>query len=112
VLSVSNTLDITDWLRHQLLFEEHSFKRAGLLSGILTKCKLEDRNGLLSFLKAIFDRYAYYEDFQKLFQKYGSIDDIPFLEQKLSTLDNKVTARQITKVIEKLKNKKRIAKFP
>ncbi len=112
VISISKTTNVTDWLKSQLLNEEHSFGRAGLLDGIVPKGGFKTKDELREFLKAIFDKYAYYEYLQKLFQKYGSKDDVQFLEENASTMSNKRTAREVLKVAEKIRNKKREAKFP
>jgi hypothetical protein len=82
VLSISNTTDIKNWLLSQLLDKEHSFGRAGLLKGIVPKGQFKTQNELKKFLFEIFDKYSYYETFQKLVQRYSSIDDIHFIEQK------------------------------
>lgn len=112
VISISKTTDVTNWLRGQLLNEAHSFGRAGLLHGIVPKGGFTEKDELREFFKAIFDKYAYYESLQKLIQKYGFRDDISFLEQKAKEIENKRTAIEVLKVAEKLRNKKREAKFP
>lgn len=112
VLSVSNTTDIKDWLLSQLSDKEHSFGRAGLLDGIVPKGHFQTRDELKKFLFDIFDKYSYYEAFQKLVQKYSSTSDIPFIEQKAQEADSKTTARQLIKVAEKIRNRKRTPGFP
>ena len=111
VLSISKTYDIDKWLRDQLLNQEHSFKRAGLISGIVPKGKFQTKEELKAFLVEIFDKYSYYEDFLKLFQKYGPINDVPFLEQKSFEADTKRKSREILRIAEKIKNRRRIPKF-
>ena len=112
VLSIANTNDIRKWLLHQLLDNEHSFARAGLLSGIVPKGGFKTKEELKHFLFQIFDKYSYYEAFQKLVQKYSSISDIPFIEQKAIEADTKRKSRELMKVADKIRKRKRIPKFP
>lgn len=112
VLSISNTTDIKDWLLSQLLDKDHSFGRAGLLDGIVAKGNFQTKDELKQFLFKIFDKYSYYEDFQKLVQRYCSADDIPFIEQKAQEADTKTKVRQLMKVAEKIRTRKRMPGFP
>lgn len=112
VLSISNTTGIKDWLLTQLLDKEHSFGRAGLLDGIVPKGNFKTKDELKKFLFEIFDKYSYYESFQKLVQRYSSADDIQFIEQKAQEADTKTIARQLMKVAEKIRTRKRIPSFP
>lgn len=112
VLSISNTTDIKDWLLSQLLGKEHSFGRAGLLDGIVPKGHFKTKDELKKFLFEIFDKYSYYEAFQKLVQRYSLTDDIPFIELKAQEADTNTKARQLMKVAEKIRTRKRIPSFP
>jgi hypothetical protein len=112
VLSLTPTGNISGWLKYQLSHKPHSFGRAGLLDGIVPKGDFQSKEELKQFLIAIFDKYAYYEAFQRLFQKYGDPEDIPFLVLKSQQLENKRTAREIRKVADKISTRKRAARFP
>ena len=112
VLSITNSGDIGQWLIHQLLDNEHSFARAGLLDGIVPKGKFKTKEEIKDFLFQIFDKYSYYEAFQKLVQKYSLIGDIPFIEHKARQADTKRKSRELFKVAEKIKTRMRIPKFP
>ncbi len=112
VISTSNTTDIKDWLLPQLLDKEHSFGRAGLLDGIVPKGHFKTKDELKKFLFEIFDKYSSYEAFQKLVQRYSSTDDIHFVEQKAQEADTKTQARQLMKVAEKIRTRKRTPSFP
>lgn len=112
VLSISNTTDIKDWLLSQLLDKEHSFGRAGLLNGIVPKGHFKTKDELKKFLFEIFDKYSNYEAFQKLVERYSSAGDINFIEQKAQEADTKTKARQLMKVAEKIRTRKRIPSFP
>lgn len=112
VLSISKTTTIRNWLLKQLLNKEHSFARAGLLDGIVPKGGFETKEALRDFLFQIFDKYSYYETFQKLVQRYSSASDIPFIEQKAKGADTKRKARELLKVVDKIRTRKRIPKYP
>ena len=112
VLSFSNTTAIKDWLLSQLLDKEHSFGRAGLLGGIVPKGDFKTKDELKKFLFEIFDKYSYYETFQKLVQRYSSTDDIYFIEQKAQEANTIAKARQLMKVAEKIRTRKRTPSFP
>ncbi|MDP4265239.1 MAG: hypothetical protein Q8941_22115 [Bacteroidota bacterium] len=112
VLSIANTKDIREWLLHQLLDKEHSFARTGLLDGIVPKGGFKTKNELKEFLFQIFDKYSCYEIFQKLVQKYSSTEDIPFIEQKAIEADSKRKSRELLKVADRIRTRKRIPKFP
>jgi hypothetical protein len=112
VLSISNTTEIKNWLLSQLKDKEHSFGRAGLLDGIVPKGNFKTKEELKKFLFEIFDKYSYYEAFQKLVQRYSLTDDIPFIEQKAQDADTKSKARQLMKIAEKIRTRKRTPSFP
>jgi hypothetical protein len=112
VLAVSKTYNITNWLKNQLFIEPPSFEGAGFIWGLVPKGGFKTKAELIEFLKAIFSKYAYYDSFLKLFQKYGSKEDIPFLEQEAALQTNKKTEKEILKVVDKIRNRKREAKFP
>lgn len=112
VLSISNTYDIEQWLKNELLEKDHSFARAGLLKGIVPKGHFRTKKELKSFLYQIFDKYSNYETFQKLVQKYSMIDDIPFIEQKAEQAETKRKSKELFKVADKIRTRKRIPIFP
>lgn len=135
VLAVAKTKDISGWIQDQLLNQNYTFYRSSLLNSLEKKAGIKDAAELMIFLKKIFDKYAYFETYQKLFKKYADDNDIPFLEKKLlrpnfteylayeekSTFmfaENKMKnislkfQKEISKLIQAIKARKVIHKFP
>src|SRR6266700_1130687 len=96
VLATANTIDISEWIKDQLLKEVKSFERAGLVRGLFYKGNCKSNNELRRFLKLIFDKYPL--EVLELFKKVGTKDDITFLEQKAKNSDKKLS-REIEKII-------------
>jgi hypothetical protein len=135
VLAIAKTHDITNWFRDQLLLKKSAFERAGLLYGITNKAGITDRDELMGFLQHLFDKYSHFGTYQKLYQKYARLEDVIFLEQKLANPnltdfvkfveeadlifgDNKAKDvpkrfhREISKMVEKIKQRKKEFRFP
>jgi hypothetical protein len=112
VLSITNTTPIGDWLLSQLLDKEHSFARAGLLAGIVLKGNFSSSDELRSFLLKIFDKYCRYETFQKLIQKYAALEDVQIIEEKAAQIADKSTQKALQKVVDKIRARKRLSKYP
>lgn len=105
------------------------------MDGLVNKAGIKDREEFMQVLKVLFDKYSRFETYLKLYQKYAEADDIPFLEEKLKQPDltsyreyaiyadahfggkqaNKVEkqfSREISKLIESIKKRKRRYRFP
>jgi hypothetical protein len=101
VLSISKTYDISTWLRNELLNNESSFERDGLIYDLTTKAGIKDVEELMFVLKKLFDKYCYFEGYLKLFGRYASKDDIVFLLKKIG-------ATNLTDYLDYLKKADRV----
>lgn len=111
VLAVSDTEDISSWILTELFSNEPASKSSGLLFALPTKCDIKSAKDLVGFLKRLFDKYAYYEIFQKMLRAYAQIEDVDFLEQKAVSSEKRI-ARETFKTIEFIRGRKRDTKFP
>jgi len=106
VLAVSNTYDISNWIKNQLLNEHYTFQRSGLLPGIVNKVHFNSSEERIIFLKKIFLKYLPGDYMFKLFKKYGMKSDITFLEKEKAKACKKISD-EIEKVITEI-NRKRV----
>jgi hypothetical protein len=134
VLAISKTHDISAYIKKQLLEQEGTFERAGFLYGLTKNAQIQSRAELVDILRQLFDKYCIFGTYQLLFKKYASVDDIPFLEERLRNphltdfisnlravhglLDSKEAKtapkrfeREVTKMIEGIRKRKREHKF-
>jgi hypothetical protein len=106
VLSVSNTYDISKWLKDQLAKEHRTNERSGLVQGLLIKGGFKNDKELKDFLKKIYDKYPL--QVLDIFKKIGSEEDIPFFQEKLKPIERS-ESKDLKKLIQHL-NKKSSAK--
>ncbi|MBO9563696.1 MAG: hypothetical protein J7621_13020 [Niastella sp.] len=111
VLAKANTLDISNWLLDQILNKDYSFERAALIDGLENKARITTVDSLIEVLQTIFNKYWWFESYQKLFKKYGRKEDIQFLKSKIDKLDKRMV-REISNVINAIDKRVRIHKFP
>ncbi|RPE08432.1 hypothetical protein EGT74_15395 [Chitinophaga lutea] len=64
----------------------------------------------MEFLQLIFEKYPMNWMFD-LYKKYANEEDIVFLQNKLEAVDSKLK-KEITKLIEAIRKRKKIYKFP
>jgi len=84
VLAIAKTDDISFWIKEQLLNKESTFQRVGLVHGLEAKAGIKDTMELMVMLKKLFDKYFFFESFQKIFKKYANKEeDIEFLRVKI-----------------------------
>jgi hypothetical protein len=110
-LSMAKTQNIAKWMKNTLISHPHPFESVGLLFGLPNKGGFINTSELIEFLKEIFDKYSFFEQYFKLFSKYGTKEDIPFLTKKFNPA-NKQLSQYLKKTIEKIEKKKNKPKFP
>ena len=110
VLSIGKTTDIAAWVIDQLKNNPPTFERYGFFWALDRKVGLKTKDELFVLLQEVFAAY-FGEEPLRLYRKYGRETEIPFLEEQLKTADTKGT-REIRKVIEAIKNRKKTFVFP
>lgn len=110
-LAMAKTYDIAEWMQETLVNHTQPFESVGLLFGLPAKGNFNNVAHLVSFLKTIFDKYSFFEQYFKLLKKYASKDDIPFLEERAKNADKKLSM-EISKTIEAILKRKNEPKLP
>lgn len=111
VLSISRVGDISKYITDQLFNKPATFERAGFLSSFEVNANFDTKDELINGIKKVFEKYSFFERIFLLFKKYGTLEDIPFLQDQLAKSDSK-RGKEIKKIIESIKNKKRLPVFP
>lgn len=106
VLAKAKTFNISDWIKDQLLSKPYAFERAALMDGLECKSGISTPESLVDFLKLIYDKYWWFESYQKMYKKYAQKEDILFLEEKIDHT-NKRMVKEISKVIEGIRLRKK-----
>lgn len=110
VLSYAKTVDISDWIKEQLLNKPYSLERVGLVPGLEKKGGFNSSEELIKFLGLIFDKYSMNWLFD-IYKKYADEDDIDFLLDKMNIADAK-KKKEISKLIIAIQKRKKVYKFP
>ncbi len=110
-LAMAKTFDIADWMKETAINHPYPFQSVGFLFGLATKGNFNSVDDLVDFLKTIFDKYSFFEQYFNLLKKYSSKDDIPFYVQKAKNADKKLS-REISKTIEVILKRKTVPELP
>jgi len=111
VVSISKVNDISEYIRDQLFNKPATFESSGFLFALDKNANFKSKQELMDALRTIFDKYSYFEGVILFYKKYGGIEDIPFLEETRTAYDQK-KAKEIDKVIDGIRNRKREHPFP
>lgn len=111
VLSISRVGDISNYIRDQLFNKSTNFEREGFIYSFEINANFSSKKELMTALKKIFYEYIFFQSIFLLFKKYGQIEDIPFLMDQLKVVDKK-KGKEIEKLIESIKKRKREPVFP
>ena len=110
-LAMAKTFDIAEWMKETIVNHTHPFESVGLLFGLPTKVNFKNVEDLVDFLREVFDKYSFFEQYFKLLKKYAAKSDIPFLKEKAKNTDKKLS-NEISKTIEVILKRKNIPKLP
>ncbi len=85
----AKTIDISEWIKNQLLHTEFGLEKISLVWGLPRKKIFKGQEDLMHFLTLIFDKYANTDEFLNLIKRFATKRDLPFLVAKVEIIDPK-----------------------